>query len=113
MRGWLASALILTGLVACGGDDDAPCAIGDTRECTGPGRCEGAQACLADESGFGDCDCGAAQGGVEAGAPIREMDAAADRDASPRDASDADGPAKDSGRDATSSDPDPDPDPDP
>ncbi len=39
------------------------CQSGDTRICVGPGRCDGAQACLADETGFGPCDCGSTGGG--------------------------------------------------
>lgn len=45
------------------GDDGAGgsgpvCRVGDTRECLGPGACEGAQECLADGSGFQSCECG-------------------------------------------------------
>lgn len=45
----------------CGDDDDDTgkvCNVGDTRECVGPGACHGAQACLADGSGFKSCECG-------------------------------------------------------
>ena len=34
------------------------CTTGETRACVGPGACKGGQACLADGSGFGMCDCG-------------------------------------------------------
>lgn len=34
------------------------CAVGDTRECFGPGACRGAQTCVGD--GWGQCDCGSA-----------------------------------------------------
>jgi hypothetical protein len=34
------------------------CTRGVTRECVGPGACKGGQACLADGTGFGACDCG-------------------------------------------------------
>jgi len=34
------------------------CAAGETRVCVGPAACKGGQACLADGSGFGPCDCG-------------------------------------------------------
>jgi hypothetical protein len=36
------------------------CVPGVTQACLGPGACSGAQACLADGSGFGVCDCGSA-----------------------------------------------------
>jgi hypothetical protein len=36
------------------------CTTGQTRECVGVGACKGGQACLADGSGFGACDCGPA-----------------------------------------------------
>lgn len=36
------------------------CTPGLTRECVGSGACRGGQACLADGSGFGPCDCGPA-----------------------------------------------------
>jgi hypothetical protein len=34
------------------------CTAGETRECVGPAACKGGQACVADGSGFGPCDCG-------------------------------------------------------
>lgn len=34
------------------------CVPGSTQTCVGPGACAGGQACLADGSGFGACDCG-------------------------------------------------------
>lgn len=34
------------------------CRPGETQRCVGPGACDGGQACLADGSGFGLCDCG-------------------------------------------------------
>jgi hypothetical protein len=34
------------------------CAPGETRVCVGAAACNGGQACLADGSGFGPCDCG-------------------------------------------------------
>ena len=34
------------------------CVPGSTQTCVGPGACNGGQACLADGSGFGACDCG-------------------------------------------------------
>lgn len=36
------------------------CVPGVTQPCTGPAACSGGQACLADASGFGPCDCGGA-----------------------------------------------------
>lgn len=36
------------------------CTAGQTRECVGPAACKGGQACLADGSGYGACDCGPA-----------------------------------------------------
>jgi hypothetical protein len=38
------------------------CVPGETQKCIGPGACEGGQACLADGSAFGACDCGGAPG---------------------------------------------------
>ena len=38
----------------------AVCRPGETERCVGPGACEGGQACLADGSAFGPCDCGTA-----------------------------------------------------
>jgi hypothetical protein len=35
------------------------CVPGATQACVGPAACSGGQACLADGSGFGPCDCGA------------------------------------------------------
>ena len=34
------------------------CTAGETRMCVGSAACKGGQACLADGSGFGPCDCG-------------------------------------------------------
>jgi hypothetical protein len=34
------------------------CVPGQTQKCIGPGACEGGQACLADGSAYGACDCG-------------------------------------------------------
>jgi len=34
------------------------CVPGATQPCVGPAACSGGQACLADGSGFGPCDCG-------------------------------------------------------
>jgi hypothetical protein len=34
------------------------CVPGATQACVGPAACSGGQACLADGSGFGPCDCG-------------------------------------------------------
>jgi hypothetical protein len=34
------------------------CRPGETQKCFGPGACAGGQACVADGSGFGPCDCG-------------------------------------------------------
>jgi hypothetical protein len=48
--GWMAS---------CSDDDDPTCAPEVTRLCAGVGRCEGVQACLADGSAWGECDCSA------------------------------------------------------
>ena len=45
---------------AQGEKSDRACAIGETRACVGAGACKGGQACLADGSGFGSCDCGSA-----------------------------------------------------
>lgn len=39
---------------------EAVCRPGETQRCVGPGACDGGQACMADGSGFGPCDCGPA-----------------------------------------------------
>src|SRR5690606_64152 len=49
--GWLAS---------CSDDDDTVCAPNETRLCAGVGRCQGVEACAADGSGWGACDCSGA-----------------------------------------------------
>jgi hypothetical protein len=54
------------------------CATGETRVCVGAAACKGGQACLADGSGFGPCDCGP----VAAPAPAPAPDVAAPADAS-------------------------------
>jgi len=46
----------------------AACVRGETRECVGAGACKGGQACLADGSGFSDCDCGSPPSAV--GVPV-------------------------------------------
>lgn len=45
------------------GATDMVCTPGETQECVGPGACRGGQACRADGSGFGACDCGEGSGG--------------------------------------------------
>jgi hypothetical protein len=34
------------------------CRPGETQRCVGSGACEGGQACSAEGTGFGPCDCG-------------------------------------------------------
>jgi hypothetical protein len=46
------------------------CVPGTTQSCVGPAACAGGQACLADGSGYGACDCGAATPAAP-GAPSR------------------------------------------
>lgn len=50
-----------------GGATARVCQTGDTRTCLGPGACVGAQSCLSDGSGYGDCDCGSAGAGGSGG----------------------------------------------
>ncbi len=60
LRSCWAPALLASAL-SCSEADSAParsCVPGETRLCTGPGGCEGAQACLPDGQGLGACDCG-------------------------------------------------------
>lgn len=45
------------------------CTQGQTRECVGPAACKGGQACLADGSGFGACDCGPSPSATPSVAP--------------------------------------------
>jgi hypothetical protein len=42
------------------------CVPGATQACVGPAACSGGQACLADGSAFGPCDCGTATAAVPA-----------------------------------------------
>jgi hypothetical protein len=42
------------------------CVPGSTQRCVGTGACEGGQACLADGSGYGPCECARATVGPEA-----------------------------------------------
>jgi len=45
-------------VASCNGDsNDHVCVPGTTRLCADLGRCQGTQACLADGSGYGACDC--------------------------------------------------------
>ena len=45
-------------VASCNDDsNDHVCVPGETRLCAGAGRCQGSQACLADGSGYEDCDC--------------------------------------------------------
>lgn len=58
-------------LEACSSPMSSFCTPGQTQVCLGPGRCDGAQACLSDGSGYSACDCGSASlpdGGFEADA---------------------------------------------
>ena len=58
--------IFLALLARCGGDtnsavpaDAASCFPAETRQCVGPGACQGGQICNADGTAFGFCDCGA------------------------------------------------------
>ena len=48
-----------------GATEDQFCTPGDTRQCVGPGACDGGQQCSADGTVWSECDCGA---GVAGGA---------------------------------------------
>lgn len=65
MRILLSAAAVGVVLASCSpAPVPAPvCNTGDTRTCVGPGGCMGGQACLADGTGFGACDCGSTGGG--------------------------------------------------
>lgn len=52
------------------------CVPGASQKCFGPGACEGGQACLADGSGFGACECAAAVSPAPAVAPAPALSAA-------------------------------------
>lgn len=67
------AAIAMVGVVGCARDDKgetgaragegAPgCSQGDTRECVGPGACEGGQTC-GDDGKWEACDCGDEEGG--------------------------------------------------
>ena len=66
-RTWL-SVLAMALWSGCSTPAPTPCRPGETQACLGAGRCEGAQACLLDGSGFGACDCGSTGGGSGGGA---------------------------------------------
>ena len=54
-------AALLASAIACSDSPASParsCVPGETRLCTGPGGCEGAQACLPDGQALDPCDCG-------------------------------------------------------
>ena len=58
-------AVVFGAFAASAGCDEEPadssavvCVPGITQACHGPGRCQGAQACLDSGAGFGACDCG-------------------------------------------------------
>jgi hypothetical protein len=57
------------------------CSAGETRVCVGAAACKGGQACLADGSGFGACDCGPVPAPVST--PATEPVAPADTNAPP------------------------------
>lgn len=64
VRAW--AVVVLSGFVACSGAPK-PCTPGVTLECLGSARCEGAQVCLPDGTGYGPCDCGDVTGGRDGG----------------------------------------------
>lgn len=71
-------------LSACGDDDGGParvCDPGATQTCVGVGGCAGGQACNADGTGFGACDCGS---DLDA-APDPDPDAGPEPDGGPLD----------------------------
>jgi hypothetical protein len=49
-----------------GGTGTQVCVPGSTVECVGPGACRGGQACNAQGTGYGVCDCGAADASNDA-----------------------------------------------
>jgi len=59
------------------------CAAGETRECVGAAACKGGQACLADGSGFGPCDCGPATPPASPPTPVPAAPADASTPAAP------------------------------
>jgi hypothetical protein len=63
----------------------ASCSAGETRTCVGPGACKGGQACLANGTGFGACDCGGAASSATPPEPpaAPPMDSAAPAPAAP------------------------------
>ncbi|HYJ08680.1 MAG TPA: hypothetical protein VEX18_06715, partial [Polyangiaceae bacterium] len=74
--------------VGCGDDPPAAsgkvCDVGETRECLGPGACEGAQECLADRTGFKTCDCGSGnQGGASPNAGMGGSESSPDAGGTP------------------------------
>jgi hypothetical protein len=91
---------LLFAAVACSGSSSSvpqrDCVPGATMHCFGPSACLGGQSCLADGSGFGPCDCGAAANeGPTAGFDASNVPISAIGGASLRDAS-MDAPARSS-----------------
>ncbi len=64
---------VATLVLGCGSEESAAdqkaCTPGMSQACVGPGACKGGQACKADGSGYGPCDCGAGVGGSGGGPP--------------------------------------------
>ncbi len=73
-RGGVVGVLLAVGIgVGCSSStrtfegDSGVCTRGETRDCSGPGQCAGAQVCNEDGRSFGPCDCGGSSGGASSG----------------------------------------------
>jgi hypothetical protein len=72
------------------------CTPGETRECVGPAACRGGQACVADGSAFGPCQCGSVApvpAAAPAAAPAPASDVAPAQSVPPTTAPSSVGPA--------------------
>jgi hypothetical protein len=82
--GALSSALVLS---SCASEPEPRCVAGVSVACVGVGGCAGGQVCNAAGSGFGPCECGAADAGiVDAGAVDAGLADAGPGEAGPGDA---------------------------
>lgn len=59
LPGLLSLTLLGAWIASCSEDKSSGCTPGETRLCSALGRCQGVQSCLADGSGYDECDCSA------------------------------------------------------
>ncbi|MEZ4338521.1 MAG: hypothetical protein R3B82_18020 [Sandaracinaceae bacterium] len=81
-----ALALLFGVTVSLGCDGSTACVPGESVACTGPGGCAGFQICNAEGTGFGACQCGSPDAGLDASTPPDAGPDASSPDASAPDA---------------------------